>query len=48
MSLCFGAECWVLEKDKRKLQTSKINKLCMIREKTQKDGIGNETMAWRI
>ena len=41
--LCNGAECWVLKKkDTRKLQTTEMRMLRMIRGKTLRDGISNK------
>ena len=40
-AFCYGAECWALKKDGRKLQTTKMRMLRMIFRKTLRDDISN-------
>ena len=42
-ALCYGAECWALRVDERKLRTTEMRMLPMC-EKTKKDDISNQTI----
>ena len=44
MPLCYGAQCWALRKDERKLQTTEIGMLSMMCGKALGDGISNQTI----